>query len=151
MMNKKIYFLMMLLIFLFPTLTACMKMIELKRGPTLQSKVDVEQIKNEIRERNKSYIITGCSSAASRFFYSVLIAKNKNDLDNALMAKGEFFIPLYRKEQIQGCSALGIVMMANDVPTAEKKEFIQKLIVQHQFKPTPEDKEIDSFEKESLL
>jgi hypothetical protein len=159
MTHKKTNFLVLCLFFLSFTATGCMKMITLKKEsdtpPVFESlyikKLKCENniltIKNELLERRNGSVVRGWGPAASAFFYALYTAKNKVDFDNALMAKGEYFIPLYREEQINTCSALGIIAMNDHVLFTEKKEFTQKIIEKYQFKPTVADKEFIFFAK----
>jgi hypothetical protein len=161
MIHKKNHFLMLCLFFLSSAAMGCMKLIEIKKTVDRKSKYekDVSEIKKEFHERHKSkYVVRGCNPSASTFLYSLYTAENGKDFDNALMAKGEFFIELYCKEQIEGCSALGMVTIAHVVSFGEKKEFIQKLLhktydckselkIKHEFKPTLVDKEFAFFAK----
>jgi hypothetical protein len=169
MIHKKSHFLALYLFFLSSIATGCMKLIEAKKTTDedcmtlfdrkLKYEKDILEIKNEFRERHKSkYIVRGCNPSASTFLYSLYTAANGRDFDNALMAKGEFFIELYCKEHIEGCSVLGIIAIANSVPFVEKKEFIQKLLykkydckddlkAKHEFRVTLKDKEFAFFAK----
>lgn len=148
-----------------------MEMIELKNRKSdvsrqqeplcdrkLRYTADVLRIKNDLEERRKGYVVRGWSPTASAFLYSLYNAKTGFDFDKALMAKGEFFIPLYCGENIGGCSALGIVAIADSVLFTEKKEFIQKLLSYRcecesnfggicRFVPTVKDKEFAFFAK----
>lgn len=158
---------MSLLLCLFPLITQCM-LIELKQKTAeprfslyerkLNYEKDLLAIKKNLKKRRNSYLIRGWSPAASVFFYSIYTAKTGADFDRALMAKGEFFIQLYTKEQVKGCSALGIVMSAESVSFAERKNFVQKLlsgiyqdafdhVAIYKFTLTPKDKEIALFTK----
>ncbi len=157
-----------LLLYIFPV-AGCLKLIDLTKKPIDISKLslterklkyeqDVETVKKTLHERHNTRHITGFSSSGTTFLYSVYTAKTGVDFDNALTAKGELFIQLYTQEQIEDCSALSIVMLAEYVSFAAKKKFIQKLlsgiyyderdyVSQYTFTSTPKDKEIAFFTK----
>jgi hypothetical protein len=156
------------LFYLFPV-SGCMKPIDLTKTPKDSQKLsfterqakyeqDAKVVKSTLHERRNARLITGFSPSGTNFLYSLYNAKNGNDFDNALMAKGEIFIQLYAKEQVGECSALGIVILAESVSFQEKQNFIQKLLVKdydckpeekikHDFKPTLKDKEFAFFAK----
>ncbi|HEX4069002.1 MAG TPA: hypothetical protein VHX42_02800 [Candidatus Babeliales bacterium] len=155
MIRKKNRF-VMLLFFVFSPVAGCMQMVVLKKKSdvrisesllvkNLRCENNILKIKLEFSERSR-YVVRGLRPAASTFLYSLYGAKNKKDFDNALMAKGEFFIQMYRGELIDGCSALGIIATSN-VSFEEKKEFIRTLREDHCFKPTDKDKNFAFFIK----
>ncbi len=157
MIHKKTHFLMVLLFFLFSTITGCMEMVVLKKKSDLKQiseslfvkKLKCENviltIKNELYERHNGHVVRGWSPAASLFLYSIYTAKTYDDFERGLMQKGEFYIQLYCNERIKECSALGIITMAT-APFAVKKECIQTLL-SYDFKPTAQDREVVFFTK----
>lgn len=151
MMHKKTNFLILLLL-LFPAITRCMEIekpiipIKLKSLYIKNLKCKREVLKSELELRHGAALIRGWSVAASAFFYSLYTVKNNADFDKAIMARGEFYIPLYCKEQIEECSALGIITIAEQLTFSEKKELIQQLCT-YNFVPTLKDKELAVLER----
>ncbi len=154
MIQEKFQFLIVTLFFLFSVMThCCLEMIVLKKQqPVFKSlyfenlELKREIIKKELQLQHYSAVIRGWNVAASTFFYSLYSAKTNDNVDKALMAKGEFYIKHYCAEQIEECSALGIITLADDMPFSEKKICIQKLSG-YEFKPTLRDKELVLLEK----
>lgn len=158
MIHKKTHFLMLLLFFLFSTITGCMEMIVLKKKSDseqiseslfvkkLKCEDAIVTIKNALDERHNGHIVRGWSPAASLFLYSIYTAKTYDDFYRGLMQKGKFYIQLYRNEQIKECSALGIIAMADLAPFAVKKESI-KTLLSYNFEPTAQDREVVFFTK----
>lgn len=150
MLNKKINF---VLLFLFSAITQCMELNVFTSSTILKKKAILEQLrdavtitqlrckrsllKNEIEYRH--LLIEGYHSAATEFFYAIDNAKNKNDFDKALMAKGEFYIQLYRTERINRSSVLGIIASNNALPLPQKKAIIHDLLNIYHFIPTERD------------
>lgn len=165
-MNKKKYFFITVLLFLFPRVIGCLKVIDLTKKPIEQSQLtfserrskyekDVEKVREELNKRSGCRIL-GNSPRAISFLYSVYKSQKVEDFTAALMEES-FFIELYSKEHIENCSVFGIITMAN-VSFAGKKNFIQKLLnkdydcapekkLKHDFKPTEKDKEFAFFAK----